>query len=68
MKRDFHPLIKAAGLPQIRFHSLRHAHVAYLALAGVSIKVAQERLGHASAKMTVDGYSHVLPGMQEVVD
>jgi integrase len=65
VKRDFHPLVKEAGLPRVRFHSLRHAHVAYLALAGVSIKVAQERLGHASAKMTLDVYSHVLPGMQE---
>jgi hypothetical protein len=64
VRRDFRPLVEAAKLPRIRFHDLRHAHVSYLALAGVPIKVAQERVGHSSASMTLDVYSHVLPGMQ----
>jgi integrase len=38
--------------------------VSYLALAGVPVKVAQERVGHSSATMTLDVYSHVLPRMQ----
>jgi integrase len=29
-----------------------------------AVKVAQERVGHSSAAMTLDVYSHVLPGMQ----
>jgi integrase len=28
-------------------------------------KVAQERLGHSSVGITLDLYSHVLPGMQD---
>ena len=64
VRRDFRPLVAAAKLPRIRFHDLRHAHVSYLALAGVPVKVAQERVGHSSAAMTLDVYSHVLPGQQ----
>ena len=60
---DGDPHRHAAGR-QIRFHDLRHAHVSYLALAGVPVKVAQDRVGHSSAMMTLDVYGHVLPGMQ----
>ena len=33
--------------------------------SGVHPKIAQERLGHSSIAITLDLYSHVLPGMQE---
>ena len=33
--------------------------------AVVPPKVVQEMLGHASITLTLDTYSHVLPGMQE---
>jgi len=36
-----------------------------LLAAGVHPKIAQERLGHSSVGITLDLYSHVLPGMQE---
>lgn len=32
--------------------------------AGVSPKVAQERLGHFSVSLTLDTYSHTIAGMQ----
>jgi len=32
---------------------------------GVHPKIAQERLGHATIAVTLDLYSHVMPGMQE---
>jgi integrase len=32
---------------------------------GVHPKVASERLGHSRVGITLDLYSHVLPGMQE---
>jgi integrase len=56
---------KASGLPRIRFHDLRHTHATQLLSSGVHPKVAQERLGHSSVGITLDLYSHVLPGMQE---
>jgi len=36
-----------------------------LLAAGVNVKAVSERLGHASAQMTLDVYSHVTPGIQE---
>ena len=33
--------------------------------AGVHPKVVSERLGHANTGITLDIYSHVLPGLQE---
>jgi integrase len=49
--------------PRVRFHDLRHAHATHLLTQGVHPKIAQERLGHSSIAMTMDLYSHVLPGM-----
>ena len=54
-----------AGLPDIRFHDLRHAHASLLMKAGLHPKVVSERLGHASMAFTLDTYSHVVPGLQE---
>jgi len=48
-----------------RFHDLRHTHATQLLKAGVHPKVVSERLGHASIGITLDTYSHVMPGMQE---
>jgi integrase len=54
---------------QIRLHDLRHSHATHMLAAGVHPKIAQERLGHSSVGITLDLYSHVLPGMQaEAVD
>ena len=50
---------------KLRFHDLRHTHASHLLRAGVSAKVVSERLGHSTVGMTLDVYSHVLPGMQE---
>ena len=56
---------QACKLPRIRFHDLRHAHATHLLSNGVHPKVASERLGHSRVGITLDLYSHVLPGMQE---
>ncbi len=55
---------KAAGVPEIRLHDLRHTHATLGLAAGVPPKVMQERLGHSSVQITLDLYSHVVPGMQ----
>lgn len=52
-------------LPRVRFHDLRHAHATHLLSSGVHPKVASERLGHSRVGITLDLYSHVLPGLQE---
>jgi len=47
------------------FHGLRHTHATQLLRQGVHPKIVSERLGHASVAITLDLYSHLLPGMQE---
>ena len=50
-----------AGLPQCRFHDLRHLCASIMLKQGVPAKVAQARLGHADIQTTLNIYSHVLP-------
>ncbi len=64
LKRSFRPLLKAAKLPVVRFHDLRHTSASLLFAQGVNPKVVQERLGHSSIQMTMDIYSHAIPTMQ----
>jgi integrase len=59
--------LEEAGLPKIRFHNLRRNHASLLLAAGVHPKLVQERLGHSQISLTLDTYSHVVPGMQEEV-
>ncbi|HEV2092472.1 MAG TPA: site-specific integrase, partial [Rubrobacter sp.] len=61
----FKPLLKRAGLPQVRFHDLRHTCATLLLSKNVNPKVVSEMLGHASIAITLDTYSHVLPDMQD---
>ena len=62
--RSFKPLLKKAGLPDIRFHDLRHTFATLMLQNGEHPKVVQEMLGHATIAITMDTYSHVLPNMQ----
>lgn len=58
-------LARKTGLKGIRLHDARHSHASLLLKNGVHPKVVQERLGHASIQITLDTYSHVVPGLQE---
>lgn len=48
----------------MRVHDRRHAHATLMLGQGVHPKVVSVRLGHASLNITLDTYSHVLPGLQ----
>ena len=63
--KAFHRIAGKAGLKNIRLHDLRHTHATLMLKAGVHPKVVSERLGHANIGITLDTYSHVLPGLQE---
>jgi integrase len=63
--RHFKEATEQAGLPEIRFHDLRHTHASLLLAAGVHPKLVQERLGHSQISLTMDTYSHLLPGMSD---
>ena len=55
----FREQVKAAGLPRIRLHDLRHTHDTHLKQAGVHPRDQQDRLGHATLAMA-EKYTHVL--------
>lgn len=57
--------VRRYKLPPVRFHDLRHTHATQLLKQGVHPKIVSERLGHSNISITLDTYSHVLPGMQE---
>jgi integrase len=63
--KHFNPILKRAGLPNIRLYDLRHTAATLALTVGVSPKVVSEQLGHTSAAFTLDVYSHVLPHMQD---
>jgi integrase len=62
-QRSFVPLLERAGLPRITFHDLRHTCASLLFQRNVHPKFVQELLGHTSVAITLDTYSHMLPGM-----
>ena len=59
--RQAHPDL---DLPRLTVHELRHTHASLLFEAGQSVKVVQERLGHASAQVTLNTYAHLLHDAQ----
>ncbi len=61
----FQSFIRRSDLPRLRFHDLRHCHATQLLRAGIHPKVVSERLGHSKIGVTLDIYSHVMPGMQD---
>jgi len=63
--KDFADLVKAAGLPHLTVHGLRHAFATLALSGGVDLKTTSEMLGHSSISITADVYSHVLPPLQQ---
>lgn len=62
---DFAGLARKVGLKTVWLHDMRHSHATQLLQQGVHRKIVSERLGHSTIAITLDIYSHVLPGMQE---
>ena len=63
--RIFEKHIKLSKVKKIRFHDLRHSHVALLIHMNEQDYVIKERLGHASIKITYDIYGHLFPTKQK---
>ncbi|HUX49011.1 MAG TPA: tyrosine-type recombinase/integrase [Dehalococcoidia bacterium] len=64
LSHNFGRIVKKAGL-NARFHDLRHSYASLLLAAGVHPKIVSEALGHSTVGITLDLYSHVVPGLQE---
>lgn len=63
--KDWRAWCVTAGVTGVRLHDLRHFYASMLIGAGQSVKVVQERLGHASAQTTLDLYSHLWPADED---
>jgi len=61
---QFHRLLDRVGLPQRRFHDLRHSCATLLLAQGVSPRVVMEILGHSQIALTMNTYTHVLPELK----
>jgi integrase len=57
----FRDLSKAALLPPIPLHGLRHSYATLALASGVNPRIVSGRLGHSTVALTLDVYSHVLP-------
>lgn len=62
--RQFKKIVTAMGLPQIRFHDLRHTYATLALQNGVDIKTVSNNLGHSTVAFTMDKYAHVSMTMQ----
>jgi integrase len=63
-RRSFASLLEKAKVPRVRFHDLRHTCATLLFSRNVHPKEVQELLVHANISITLDTYSHVIPGMR----
>ncbi len=60
-------LARRIGLKGVRLHDCRHTHASLLLKQNTHPAIVAQRLGHASVQITLDTYSHILPGIQEAV-
>lgn len=58
-------ILTRAGLPDIRFHDLRHTFATHALTSGVDAKTLSGILGHTNASFTLDTYTHVTTDMQK---
>ena len=60
LRRPMARALRAAGVPRVSFHDLRHSFASQLVMAGKPLKAVQEYLGHADLSMTMR-YAHLSP-------
>ena len=65
LSHEFRRIVNEAGLPKGTLHGLRHSFATALLTANVHPAVVQSALGHSSITLTIDTYSHVMPGLEE---
>jgi integrase len=66
-RRIWQPACVEAEVAPLRIHDLRHTCASLAIAPGADVLVLQRMLGHASAAMTLDRYSHLMPGQAESV-
>ncbi len=64
MGSAFRALVAEVGLPAIRLHDLRHTWATLAFQEKQHPKTVADQLGHANISVTLDIYSHAVPGLQ----
>jgi len=64
---NFKRIIRQLGLPDIRFHDLRHTAASIMLNHNVPVDVVSKRLGHAKVSITLNVYAHLIPESQKNV-
>lgn len=59
--KHYKATLRAAGLPEQRFHDLRHYAATFMLAQGVPMRVVMDILGHSQMATTADLYAHVMP-------
>jgi len=64
--RGLRPALVAAKLPlNVTLYSLRHSYASMMLKFGAHVKVVSEALGHSRVDLTLNTYSHLIPGLQD---
>ena len=63
--KRYKKIVANIGIPNARFHDLRHTYAVTALQEGDNIKTVQEALGHATASFTLDVYGHVSDKMKK---
>ena len=63
--KQFAELTKAAELPHIPLHSVRHTYATVALGGGMNARDLSARLGHSTVAFTLDVYSHAIPAVEE---
>lgn len=62
--KQFKRIAEKIGIPEMRFHDLRHSFAVASLKHGDDVKTVQENLGHATAAFTLDVYGHATDEMK----
>jgi integrase len=65
VRTNYKLIVKAMGMPDLRFHDMRHTYAVISLMSGDDIKTLQGNLGHHTAAFTLDVYGHVTDRMKE---
>jgi len=65
VSKEFKRILQKNGLPDIRFHDLRHTSLSLLLDMGTPVNTVQHRAGHSKASVTTDIYGHVMAHSQD---
>jgi len=65
VSRAFKRILREVGLPDLRFHDLRHTSISILLDNGTPVNTVQSRAGHSKASVTTDIYGHAMARSQE---